>query len=208
MRTYLQLIVLCAAATLAACSIKNENFTPLREECEVPGDEDGNGVADCGDPACASAVVCQPVCGNGKREMGEGCDDGNVVDGDGCDGNCMVTSCGNGIATEGEVCDDANTVSGDGCDNNCTVTACGNAVMTQGEGCDDGNLASGDGCDANCTATACGNGVMTAGEMCDDGNVASGDGCDSRKVLREYCSDGTTKVLHSGACTPDCSVDD
>jgi cysteine-rich repeat protein len=38
-----------------------------------------------------SAVFCpQPVCGNGMQEAGEQCDDGNVVDGDGCSGQCIL----------------------------------------------------------------------------------------------------------------------
>src|SRR6185295_19732910 len=35
-------------------------------------------------------------CGDGIVNLeGEECDDGNLVDGDGCDGNCTVTRCGN-----------------------------------------------------------------------------------------------------------------
>jgi cysteine-rich repeat protein len=60
--------------------------------------------------------------------LGEQCDDGNAVDGDGCDSNCTITVCGNGIATIGEICDDGNAVNGDGCDSNCTITACGNGI--------------------------------------------------------------------------------
>jgi cysteine-rich repeat protein len=117
-------------------------------------------------------------CGNGIVSLLEDCDDGNVVDGDGCDSNCTLTGCGNGIVTAGEACDDGNAVEGDGCDSNCTVSACGNGVVGGSEGCDDGNATDGDGCDSNCTTTGCGNGVVTAGEECDDGNTTAGDGCD------------------------------
>jgi cysteine-rich repeat protein len=55
------------------------------------------------------------VCGNGALEAPEPCDDGNAVDGDGCDTNCTPTGCGNGVVTTGEECDDGNTVSGDCC---------------------------------------------------------------------------------------------
>jgi len=38
-----------------------------------------------------NAVFCPlPVCGNGMQEVGEQCDDGNLVDGDGCSGDCTV----------------------------------------------------------------------------------------------------------------------
>jgi cysteine-rich repeat protein len=68
-----------------------------------------------------SATQAQPVavCGNGTVEVPELCDDGNLVDGDGCDSNCTPTGCGNGIVTAGEQCDDGNTVSGDCCSATC-----------------------------------------------------------------------------------------
>ncbi|MEC9476521.1 MAG: hypothetical protein VX764_05720 [Planctomycetota bacterium] len=54
----------------------NITFTPLApEDCLVAGDEDGNGLADCADPACAAEPQCQEA-GN--------CDDfvDNDLDGD------------------------------------------------------------------------------------------------------------------------------
>jgi cysteine-rich repeat protein len=97
---------------------------------------------------CASIA---PVCGNGATELGcEDCDDGALVDGDGCDSNCRFTGCDNGVVTAGEGCDDGNTVDGDGCDSNCTPTSCGNDIKTSGEGCDDGDLVSNDGCSDTC----------------------------------------------------------
>ena len=68
----------------------------------------------------------EPVCGNGEVEQGETCDDGNTVDGDGCEADCTPTprvpACGDGIVDEGEACDDGNLVDGDGCQADCTVT--------------------------------------------------------------------------------------
>jgi len=101
----------------------------------------------------AIAIAWVRHCGDGAVDPGEECDDGNLVDGDGCDSNCKTTGCGNGIVTSGEVCDDGNLVDGDGCDSNCTLTACGNGVRAGSEQCDDGNLIDGDGCQANCTLT-------------------------------------------------------
>jgi cysteine-rich repeat protein len=127
--------IVCVAA-LAACSIDAATFTPpadaqqRSESCSVAGDEDGNGLADCSDPACAGATACQPRCGNGRVDAGEGCDDGNAIDGDGCDGNCTATGCGNGIRTAGEVCDDGNTTSGDGCESTCKGTGSGSYQAT------------------------------------------------------------------------------
>ncbi len=115
-------------------------------------------------------------CGNGLLNDNEACDDGNPVDGDGCDSNCTVTACGNGVVAGSEACDDGDMTNGDGCDSNCTVTACGNGIITNGEGCDDGNTVSGDGCDSTCllelgqgcaTAGVCGSGYCTDGVCCD-----------------------------------------
>ena len=40
-----------------------------------------------------NAVFCPlPVCGNGMQEVGEQCDDGNLVDGDGCSSHCTLES--------------------------------------------------------------------------------------------------------------------
>jgi cysteine-rich repeat protein len=54
--------------------------------------------------ACDSACQldpsgCAPVCGNGVKEGSEGCDDGNVVQNDGCAGDCTIegTTCVNAI---------------------------------------------------------------------------------------------------------------
>src|SRR5262249_45003814 len=120
-----------------------------------------------------------PVGGDGILVAGcEACDDGTLVDGDGCDSNCTRTACGNGIVTAGEQCDDGNRRSCDGCSSTCQNEpgfVCGDGVRNPncGEGCDDGNLVDGDGGDSNCRPTGCGNGIVTAGGQCDDENAQS-----------------------------------
>jgi cysteine-rich repeat protein len=47
-----------------------------------PGSSDGPGTSDGGDEA---------VCGNGAREGDEPCDDGNQLDGDGCNAGCVLS---------------------------------------------------------------------------------------------------------------------
>jgi cysteine-rich repeat protein len=65
--------------------------------------------------------TCTPVCGNNHTEPGEECDDGNTAEGDGCSGECVITSvCGNAVTEWGEMCDDGNTLDGDGCSATCT----------------------------------------------------------------------------------------
>jgi cysteine-rich repeat protein len=49
------------------------------------GDDDDAGSGGNPDPGGGPGV-----CGNGKLEMGELCDDGNEADADGCSGNCLV----------------------------------------------------------------------------------------------------------------------
>jgi cysteine-rich repeat protein len=92
------------------------------------------------------------VCGDGERVEGcEECDDGNLIDGDGCDSNCTLTACGNGVLTVGEECEDGNSNEHDECKNDCRANVCGDAVIHIGvERCDDGNLVPGDGCEPNC----------------------------------------------------------
>ncbi len=136
------------------------------------------------------------VCGDGVVAGTETCDDGNAVNGDGCDNNCKVTACGNGIVTGAETCDDGNTVSGDGCDSNCKPTGCGNGVVTTGEQCDDGNVASSDGCSATCqsevgtpeieandtTAQADANALQVTGNVDIRGSLSAATDIDTFKV--------------------------
>ncbi len=105
-------------------------------------DVNHNGAVDPGerDPLDPSDDLMGPVCGDGMIEGGEACDDGNTVDGDGCNMSCQVEDgwdcmdepstcteipiapiCGDGVVATGEACDDGNTVNGDGCNMSCGV---------------------------------------------------------------------------------------
>jgi hypothetical protein len=59
------IVQLCVAIALAACSSGSAKQGPPDapdvppERCDAVGDEDGNGLADCADPACAAAPACQ-----------------------------------------------------------------------------------------------------------------------------------------------------
>jgi cysteine-rich repeat protein len=76
------------------------------------------------------------ACGDGAVDPGETCDDGNAVDGDGCDTSCTPTACGNGVVTAGEDCDDGNVANGDACPATCRTveTDCGDCVDDDGNG--------------------------------------------------------------------------
>lgn len=87
-----------------------------------------------------------PRCGDSVIDVGEGCDDGNIINGDGCSNSCTVEAvpggCGNGSIDAGEACDDGNLANGDGCNATCGLeipnASCGNGTVDPGEACDDG----------------------------------------------------------------------
>ncbi len=115
-------------------------------------DATSDGGPDATIDAAPDVPVGDPVCGNGRLEAGEICDDGNNFPGDGCDPTCSSDeSCGNGFLDRGEQCDDGNLISGDGCDRTCAnEVGCGNGIVERGEQCDDGNVEDGDGCSRSC----------------------------------------------------------
>jgi cysteine-rich repeat protein len=177
---------------------------------------------DPGATVCNTGIICptgmtcaaaQPVCivnncGNGLVEpsLGEACDDGNILIGDGCSPNCTLESCGDGVVVMGERCDDGNNVSGDGCSADClSIETCGNLIKDVTEVCDDGNNISGDGCSANCmSAEVCGNGIKDVGEACDDGNTVGGDSCTPDCKAAAGCGNGVIDVDMMGIPTEEC----
>lgn len=160
------------------------------------GDLDGDCTADLVVGTDATGVLVHLTtrfCGDGVIRGSEECDDGNLIDGDGCESDCRTRPCGNGTVELDEVCDDGNLADADGCDSNCRPTGCGNDIRTEGEECDDGNLVDGDGCDSTCRPTGCGSGALTQGELCDDGNLLDGDGCDA-DCVPSSCENGVIEA--------------
>lgn len=53
----------------------------------------------------------------------EQCDDGNILNDDGCSAACLIELefCGNGLIEDGEQCDDGNDIDDDFCDNDCNI---------------------------------------------------------------------------------------
>ena len=171
--------------------------------CEAFGLRCGSGWV-----CAANQAVCIPIggCGNGIVSAEEVCDDGNVVDGDGCSADCRSTeTCGNGIVDSkaGESCDDGNRTNGDGCSDNCTLERqfCGNGILDPNEECDPGPGDS-PGCDSDCRFSRCGNGHLNsaAGEQCDPGPFETAN-CDADCTL-SVCGDGhlnsVTEVCDKG----------
>ncbi len=110
----------------------------------------GSSVGPASSTASSTATSSSvPACGNGNVQplLGEQCDDGGTIGGNGCSSTCMMEnncscwgepsmcqcggsfsgnptpSCGNGNVqpSQSEQCDDGNTVNGDGCNNVCIV---------------------------------------------------------------------------------------
>ena len=181
---------------------------------------------------CPEGTKCAAVqqiciindCGDGIVQSSEKCDDGNILDGDGCAANCLSQeTCGDGVlnSAAGEICDDGNTTGGDGCASDCvSVEICGNGTRDVNEVCDDGNTLPGDGCSGNCKSTeVCGNNIVDVGEKCDDGSAPGGcnddcqggTGCGDGAIDRdgsgnalEECDDGNTE--NQDDCTNACNL--
>ena len=81
--------------------------------------------------SCEWLLGCGDLCGNGivEKENDEECDDGDCLNGDGCDQWCKVEGvccwpspcCCDGKKDPGEECDDANDKDGDGCSKTCKL---------------------------------------------------------------------------------------
>ena len=132
-----------------------------------------------------------PLCGNGRAEAGEACDDGNLDNTDGCSNFCTVARCGDGFVHAGfEGCDDANGSNTDGCLTTCVPAACGDGLVFTGvEACDDANTSNADACTNACALPRCGDGYAQPGEACDDGNSSNTDTC-TNTCLAATCGDG------------------
>ncbi len=147
----------------------------------------------------ASPTQDTPGCGNLMQDMGEECDDGNTMGGDGCSAACRVEAdyvcpqvgpctpdmCGNGHLASFEACDDNNTNSGDGCSGDCKTIEPGWECRVPGKKC----------------VPLCGDGVLTGTEQCDDMNAMSGDGCSSTCLVEAgWSCTGTPSKCTKSQC--------
>lgn len=164
------------------------------DNCGVPSIEAlSNCIGSCCQCVPARSSAGSSFCGNETREGSEQCDDGNVVNGDGCSSTCMLersSACGNGIVERPEQCDDYNVSNGDGCTSTCMLersSAASSIAPKCEEKGDDGN-------DPN-----------TFGKVC-FGNQCKDDECETDLItLREYwCCNGDTcsaPVTCKGSCS-------
>lgn len=185
----------------------------------------GPALCDCAPGYARVEGVCTTTCGNGLRITNEACDDGNVVDGDGCDAECAIEpgyacyeptggasvctyTCGDGlIDPPAETCDDGelnDDVAPDGCRTSCRLAFCGDGVLDTGEVCDSGSEVSdtvADACRSTCVPAYCGDGVVDTGERCDPGDGSALDAALCQRGCNEGAGDGGCGCRVGGGAT-------
>lgn len=164
---------------------------------------------------CLTGVCVASECGDGfvDEARGEKCEDGNVIDGDGCESNCQWTCDSDDDCDDNDICTGIEV---------CTVDhTCSNPPDLR---CDDGNPCTADSCDPilGCLSTlidgdgdgyapeslgACGAG--TRGGDCDDTDPGihpnAFDGCDG--MSRDNDCDGEIDEDGTGRWYADCDGD-
>ena len=186
-------VFVIAPLAVAGCTVDPICFGA---DCPGAGTPDGFVGQDLGVPdgprRDLGDMRVEPVCGDGRVDGDEVCDDCNTADGDGCAADCsaveanyaclnragdctaeacfLIVECGNGILEGDEACDDRNTTGGDGCAADCSA-------IEDGWACPFAGVA--------CRAAECGDGFRVDLEECDDGNARNGDGCSRSCVLEE-----------------------
>jgi fibro-slime domain-containing protein len=163
----------------------------------------GSIVIPIGGTAGSWVPINNELCGNGKLDGSEECDDTNdatkKVGGDGCSVLCQLevdyecpevgkpckstAKCGDGKQSATEACDDSNILDGDGCSKDCLKVESGWQCRVPGKRC----------------APLCGDGVLTSTEQCDDKNDVVGDGCSSTCQVEPgwSCADSKTPCVKS-----------
>ena len=191
-------LLLASIGTLTAACGDDTDGTPSRRD----GGEEDSGAADAGprDAAprdAAPTIDAGDLCGDARRGITEGCDDGNTAPSDGCSATCELEN--------GFRCPSAGGA--------CRPVVCGDRAVEAPERCDDGNALGDDGCSVSCQlepgwacvtpgvacrAERCGDGLRAGFEQCDDGNMAPGDGCGADCALEG----GFACPTPGAACAP------
>jgi cysteine-rich repeat protein len=156
---------------------------------------------------CGNGLVCKggqcaapsTVCGNGKVEAPEVCDDGNKTPGDGCEAACdkytctdPATDCGAAPVCQKAQCADV-TGAGGKVGQSCGFVADASVNGTSPAGCAAPSACQNGACSA--PGAMCGNGVPETGEECDFGaGNGAGTGCEisckfSCSTAADTCAD-------------------
>jgi len=132
------------------------------------GDEPGGEVG--GSDGSTGVKIKPKGCGDKTVAAPEECDDGNNIEDDGCDSNCIFncksdTDC----AGEKDVC----SGSGLKCDTGTNKCVAGTDKAANDTKCGDNSWCY----EGKCYALECNNGIKQGNEECDDGNDDDADGC-------------------------------
>jgi len=171
----------------------------------VPGGFEGGILACTAGCRFDTASCTRPGCGNGRKDPGEECDDGNQSNDDDCLMNCMLATCGDGhVWTGHEDCDDGDVDTAT-CDSDCTSVLCGDGHrnVVAGEACDDGTQDDTDDCldgaSGLCVPATCGDGYVWVGhEDCDGGDHETAT-C-NRDCTTSVCGDGVVNKTAGEDC--------
>ncbi len=184
--------------------------------CAETGRTSDNSNADAG--GSDSDATGSSYCGDGVVDAAEECDDGNLLDGDGCSPVCVAEP---GWACTGEpsvcalLCNNGQLDAGEECEGD---DLGGEDCTTIGGGYTGGTLACGTTCrfdTIGCILASCGDGVVDALEACDDGNTSNADACMNNCQLAscgdgylwsgvEACDDGNSS--NTDACLVSCDA--
>ena len=186
--------------TIGDADVPVEDVADVPPECtRVEDCDDGepcNGVDDCVEGACVDGTpppdgsgcstagvevgicrsgLCAPAsCGDGAVASGEECDDGNLINGDGCETSCQL-SC-----HEDSECIDGQDCTEDLCSEVALGRRCFNSERGDGELCEDADP---------CTvAEQCSDGLCLGDpRFCDDTDSCTVDSCDPEGPAIDPC---------------------
>ncbi len=184
---------------------------------------------------CNNNGSAPPGCGDGivQTSLGEQCDDGNTLAGDGCSGTCQVEpnhtcppqggpcvvsfTCGDGVVNPGEACDQGKYQGSPGCSADCKTQSPGyNCIPGQQcvplFSCGNGRIEQGETCDPPNPGKGCTADCQTeAGWRCTPGSCTRlpycGDGV-VQASLGENCDQGQYQDAQHPGCSADCKTQD
>lgn len=166
---------------------------------------------------CTAGRCVGALCGDGREQEGEECDDGNDDDTDACVEGCATATCGDGFLREGvEECDLGSGANGNSSTGSCLLmcekATCGDGYVNKAaEECDDANAVEVDGCRSDCTwgvvavdvnsSASCallGDGSLRCWGANDSGQLGSGEPLAARGTEPDHMGEALRPVAITG----------